>query len=238
MKSFRKAILIIHGFAGSTYDEELLARYLEQEWNFDVFTYTLPGHERNLFMGANYESWIDESRKQVQYLINNGYKNIYVIGHSMGGVIACFLATQYREIKKLVLAAPAFKYIYSKEDKITTTIKKGKRLLKDYGYDEVLRRALKSSIGGAREFMKLVRIYYNIPKNVTVPTLLIQGLEDNLVPKESSLYVYNSVRGYKRIVFVKGVNHDIFHSKKVDLINNEIKKFLKNGINNNLKITI
>ena len=111
-------------------------------------------------------------------------------------------------------------------------------LLKDYGYDEVLRRALKSSIGGAREFMKLVRIYYNIPKNVTVPTLLIQGLEDNLVPKESSLYVYNSVRGYKKIVFVKGVNHDIFHSKKVDLINNEIKKFLKNGINNNSKIII
>ena len=58
------------------YDEELLARYLEQEWNFDVFTYTLPGHERNLFMGANYESWIDESRKQVQYLINNGYEAI------------------------------------------------------------------------------------------------------------------------------------------------------------------
>lgn len=238
MLKLRKAVLIIHGFAGSTYDEELLARYLQLEWSFDVFTYTLPGHEHNLFMHTKYETWILESKKQVEYLIKQGYKNIYVIGHSMGGVIACFLATQYKEIKKLVLAAPAFKYIYNKEDKLTTTIKKGQMLIKDYGYDEVLRRALKSSISGAREFMKLVRNYYDTPKDITVPILLLQGLNDNLVPKESSLYVYNSVKGDKKIVFINGVNHDIFHSEKMDSINNEIKKFLKMGVDSDSNITI
>ena len=37
---FKKAILIIHGFAGGTYDEEQLANYLELNKDFDVFQFT------------------------------------------------------------------------------------------------------------------------------------------------------------------------------------------------------
>ena len=44
----KKAVLIIHGFAGGTYDEEYLANYLELK-GFDVYTFTLPGHDRMLF---------------------------------------------------------------------------------------------------------------------------------------------------------------------------------------------
>ena len=42
---FRKAILIIHGFAGGTYDEEYLAHRLELIRNYDVYTFTLAGHD-------------------------------------------------------------------------------------------------------------------------------------------------------------------------------------------------
>ena len=38
---------------------------------------------------------------------------IYVIGHSMGGVIACFLATKYKEIKKSVKTGCIF-YVNSR----------------------------------------------------------------------------------------------------------------------------
>ena len=44
----RKAVLIIHGFAGGTYDEERLAFYLTMH-NYDVFTFTLPGHDKIFF---------------------------------------------------------------------------------------------------------------------------------------------------------------------------------------------
>lgn len=223
---FKKAILIIHGFAGSTYDLEPLANYLELEKNFDVFTYTLPGHEHNLLMNAKYTDWINASLSQVEYLINNGYKSIYVIGHSMGGVIASFLATQYKEIKKVVLAAPAFKYVYNSKNNLKTTIMKSKILIADYGYEEVFGRALKS-FKSAKEFTKLVSKYFNTPKQIKVPTLIIQGLKDNLVVKQSSEYVYNSVQNKKILIYLKGVNHDIFHSLKKDLVNKEIKKFLK-----------
>ena len=88
----RKAILIIHGFAGSPYDEETLARDLELNSNFDVFTFTLPGHENALFMRSNYEDWINASINQVEFLINKGYHSIYLIGHSMGGCDCFFFS--------------------------------------------------------------------------------------------------------------------------------------------------
>ena len=90
---FRKAILIIHGFAGGTYDEEDLANYLELNRNFDVFQFTLPGHNRNLSK-AKYKDWIDYSESKVKWLIDNGYDSIYLIGHSMGGVIATYIASK------------------------------------------------------------------------------------------------------------------------------------------------
>ena len=38
---FKKAVLIIHGFAGGTYDQEDLANYLELNRIFDVYQFTL-----------------------------------------------------------------------------------------------------------------------------------------------------------------------------------------------------
>ena len=78
---FRKAILIIHGFAGGTYDEEELANYLQLERFFDVYQFTLPGHEKNLSK-VKYQEWIDYSEQKLKWLIKNGYNNIYLISFS------------------------------------------------------------------------------------------------------------------------------------------------------------
>ena len=46
LKYFRKAILLIHGFAGGNYDYGEIGNDLELYSNFDVYTFTLPGHEK------------------------------------------------------------------------------------------------------------------------------------------------------------------------------------------------
>ena len=98
---FRKAVLIIHGFAGGTYDEEKLANFLERHAKLDVYSFTLPGHEKRTFKTVKYQEWIKESEDMLNRLINYGYKDIYLIGHSMGGVIATYLASKYKRVKKL-----------------------------------------------------------------------------------------------------------------------------------------
>lgn len=229
---FKKAVLIIHGFAGGTYDQEELANYLQLNKNFDVFQFTLPGHKRNLSK-VEYEEWIIESEKQLNWLINNGYNSIYLIGHSMGGVIATYLASKYSEIKKLVLAAPAFHYLNITNDNvnITESLKLAPKVVKDYGSDEVIGRMLKLNISVLKEFMELVKNYYNYPSEVGCPTLILQGKNDNLVPLTSSEYVYNSIKSKtKKLIYINNSNHELFNSANKIRIFNIIEYFLRYNI--------
>ena len=226
---FKKAILIIHGFAGGTYDQEELANYLELNRGFDVFQFTLPGHEKNLSK-VERASWISSAEDEIEWLIKNGYHKIYLIGHSMGGVIATYLASKYKEVKKLVLAAPAFHYLNVIKDdlNVTKSLKKAPKIIKDYGGDEVVARLLKFDLSVIKEFMELVKEYYNYPKEVTCPVLIIQGKSDNLVPITSSEYVYDNIKSKtKFLVFVEGLNHDVFRTVKKEKIYNIIEDFLK-----------
>ena len=77
------------------------------------------------------------------------------------------------------------------------------------------------------EIVHLVRNYYNAPLNVNIPTLIIQGTKDNVVPISSSEYVFKSVKSkYKCLLIVKGVNHNVFTSKRKEEVTNYIVKFL------------
>lgn len=226
---FKKAVLIIHGFAGGTYDEEELANYLELNKDFDVFQFTLPGHEKNLSKVKRKE-WINACEKQVEWLIKNGYNKIYLIGHSMGGVIATYLASKYKEIKKLVLAAPAFHYLNVIKDSLNIgkSLQVAPKVIKDYGSDEVIARMLKFNISVIKEFMNVVKDYYDYPKDVTCKVLILQGKNDSLVPISSSEYVYNSISSKsKKLVLLDGVTHDMFRGDKKEKIFKLVEKFLK-----------
>lgn len=226
---FKNAILIIHGFAGGTYDQEELANYLELNKRFDVFQFTLPGHDKNLSK-VKYNEWITASEEKLKWLINRGYRSIYLVGHSMGGVIATYLATKYKEVKKIVLAAPAFHYlnVVYNDLNITDSLKQAPEVLKMYGSDEIFSRFLKLNISATREFMKLVREHYSYPKDLTCPILIIQGTGDNLVPISSSKYVYDNVKSRtKKIVYVDKLTHDVFKSDKNKEIFKIVENFLK-----------
>ena len=109
MKVFKKAILVVHGFAGGVYDQEYLTHRLELIDNYDVFTFTLPGHDGNFKKKITYKDWIKKVDSEMEFLISHGYEKIYVIGHSMGGVLASYITAKYPQVKKLVLVAPAFR---------------------------------------------------------------------------------------------------------------------------------
>ena len=225
----RKAVLLIHGFVGGTYDLEYIQNHLELNRRFDTFSYTLPGHER-ILSKVEYPDWINRSEEMVKWLIDNGYREIYLVSHSMGGVIASYLASKYKEIKKVVLAAPSFNYLSVVKDSIhlKDSIKSSTKVLKTYSSKEILSRILKLNVSATREFMKLVSKYYDTPKEITCPVLLLQGTKDDLVPISSSEYVYNSVKSkVKKMVIVEGVTHDIFRNERVNEIYSVIEKFLR-----------
>ena len=91
----KKALLFIHGFAGGTYDYGELINDLELNGLFDIFSYTMKGHGNLVINKVTKDDWIKDAEYNIEKLIKYGYKEIYVVGHSMGGVIASYLASKY-----------------------------------------------------------------------------------------------------------------------------------------------
>lgn len=224
----RKAILVIHGFGGGVYDEEYLTNRLELIKNYDVYTFTLPGHD-GIKANMTEEKWIEKTEEMIKFLINNKYKTIYVIGHSMGGVLATRLASKYKEIKKLVLLAAAFRYLEFKEEKldIIKSITKLPTLAKEYK-DEFVSRLQRMPLSSLKEFMNTIRHNEDALKKIYIKTLIIQGTSDNVVPQETADFIYDLIpTKEKEVLMCAGVNHDIFRSNKKEQITNEIIEFLK-----------
>ncbi len=226
----KKAVLIIHGFAGGTYDQEKLAFYLELN-GFDVYTFTLPGHEKLIYGKVKKEKWIESCENHLQMLIDNKYKDISVVGHSMGGVLASYLAYKYsKNIKRLVLLAPAFKYLTFENDefKMSSVIKNSPKIINTYSKGEVFSRVIKFPSSVVKEFMDLVNKFYDLPSLINCKSLIIQGANDDIVPVKSSEYVYENLKSKnKKIYVIDNITHDIFKDgNNIEYILNLIKDFL------------
>ena len=226
----KKALLFIHGFAGGTYDYGELINDLELNGLFDIFSYTMKGHGNLVINKVTKDDWIKDAEYNIDKLIKYGYKEIYVVGHSMGGVIASYLASKYKQVKKLVLAAPAFHYLAFKGDKvdILESIKKLPNLFKNYNPEEVLSRLFKVPAPTIREFMKLVEEHTGDVKNITCPTLILHGDKDDIVPYDSVLYVYDNIKSKSvTLIELKTLTHDLFMNDRYEEVKGLIIKFFK-----------
>lgn len=225
----RKAILLIHGFAGGSYDYGDLGNDLQLFRNFDVYTFTLPGHDKPIINKVTKEDWIKSAETQIEKIINNGYKKIYIIGHSMGGIIATHLASKYPEVKKLVLAAPAFKYFSFKDDKldIIESLKKVPNLFKDYDKETILSRITKVPLLTIKEFMELAEEHLIDIKSIDIPTLILHGENDEIVPIDSVNYVYDNIASKSvTLIELENLNHDLFINNRYEEVKKLIVDFL------------
>ena len=69
---------------------------------------------------ANYKDWVQRCEAKLSLAIKEN-PNVILIGFSMGGVIASYLASIYK-VQSLILCAPAFEYLDIK--KVTGLFKK------------------------------------------------------------------------------------------------------------------
>ncbi len=101
------AILALHGYKG--YPGEMVYPSLKlYEAGFDVFCPRYVGHgvTKEDFIKTNSENWLDIARISLGYL-KKEYNEVYVIGHSMGGLISTIVSSEFH-IKKTALISPAF----------------------------------------------------------------------------------------------------------------------------------
>lgn len=225
MIRFRKAIFIIHGFTGNLYDNEYLMNYLEYDREFDVYAKTLPGHDRDRFCDAKYTDWVRFVDNEINYLVSLGYRTIYVVGHSMGGVLASYVASRHKEVKKLVLINAAFDYINLKQNKLDIITNK------DFSkYNHLLEKLLRTSIGFFIEFTKLVKKHKSVLSDVTCETLVLQSDGDEIIPFETGNEIYEKLNSDKKyLTTVRDCSHVALVTERKEDISEYIRLFLKGG---------
>lgn len=226
----KKAVLIIHGFVGSLYDNEYLMNYLELDNKFKVFSRTLPGHHHNdNYQKVEYDEWLRFCDNWINDIIKYGYKEIYLIGHSMGGILVGYLASKYKEIKKIVFINAAFNYLNLKQNKIDIINNK------DYkDYIEVMTRVIHTTIPFFLEFTKLVKEKQDCLKNIYCKALILQSELDQVVPIENGRFIYDNLKKDKYLTYLIGERHGVFDGSNDNLDRKKelalyIRLFLRGG---------
>jgi len=100
-------VILLHGFTTSPMEWNFLANNLEKE-NIDFHAPLIYGFGQinlHMILSVTKEDWFRQLINLYD-LFEPRYEKISVIGHSMGGLLACLLA-QHRKIHELIISAPA-----------------------------------------------------------------------------------------------------------------------------------
>lgn len=249
-----KAVVFIHGYLSSPSDFGVLPSLLKQNYD-QVIQITLPGHGEN-------DSIKDFNYYQALVLINEilpqiffDYEKVDLIGFSLGGAIARYLAIQY-PVNRLVLLAPSVYYFSpllifrrlnylfqntSSYGLVNYNLTKGS-LIKNL--NEHKNQILNHDKDALKYFLKVIMPKFNLSNGITfvklinymnqaqgfikASTLIIWGYLDELVPYFSVKKCYDDcINQEKELMIIPYVGHMLLRSKNMDDVIIKIKNFLK-----------
>jgi carboxylesterase len=223
--------LCIHGFTGAPYEVAPLADFLEKHTDWLISLPTLPGHGDNLQLkGVSYNQWLKHAEDELKWL-QSKCEVVYLIGFSMGGLIASYLAAKYK-VNKLVLLSAAAYYINVKQlaEDIKDMIRDSfKGVLRD---NELFLRYKKkitaTPIGATLQFRKLVSEVRPILTEIKIPTFIAQGELDGIVPMKSARYLYETIGATKKeILYIPNSKHHICYCEENRLLFEKVLLFLQ-----------
>ncbi|WP_353853761.1 alpha/beta fold hydrolase [Bacillus sp. Bos-x628] len=223
--------LCIHGFTGAPYEVEPLALYLKQTTDWNVQSVTLPGHGDELQLkGILYQEWIATAELELLSLYRT-CDTIFLIGFSMGGMIASYLAAKY-PIARLVLLSAAAKYVNPKQmfQDTRQMVKESLSGLIDTNplYDRYRHKLSSTPLSAAVEFMKLVKQTKSSLEKLHLPVLIVQGESDGIVPASSAEFIYHKIpSSQKEMFFLPDCKHHVCHEPCAQQLFEKVEQFLK-----------
>ena len=97
LKGSDTGVMLIHGGGGgTTADMRELGQFIHQETGYTVLAPLLPGYgtTKEDLAETTYEDWIN-AVKQNFLELKSEVKKIFVVGHSMGGVLTLILGSEF-----------------------------------------------------------------------------------------------------------------------------------------------
>lgn len=240
-------IIITHGIAehSGRYDE--ITKKLNDE-GYSVVRYDLRGHGQSQGKrGAlkSYHQFIDDLHVFVSEEKKNGAKKIYLIGHSMGGLIVNLYAVKYPTTIDGIISSAAPTYFIkdvlpfriigyrwlgfmSKENDLSNdSLSRIKEVEIDYQKDPLNLKSYKFSLAG-NMFVSGVRYLNKHLDRYQKPVLILHGDADKIVPAEFSSRLFNLIpHSDKTLKIYPNSYHEIFNDIDRELVFTDVLNWLK-----------
>ncbi|HJF34085.1 MAG TPA: alpha/beta fold hydrolase [Sporosarcina psychrophila] len=230
----KTGVLFIHGFTGGPFEVRPLVNFLKRETDWQISLPTLPGHGLPLDLGkVSADSWLMEAELALKKL-QKEVDRVIVVGFSMGGLIAMYLALRYK-FDKLVLLSAAAKYISPRillKEMGTMLAKPIKAKYPPNTFYHLYEYKLTHTpLRATFEFLRIVRIiepYYGL---ITTPVCIVQGEKDGIVPFTTAEHLMKTL-GSEKKEFIKSPlgKHHICYSDDCDNWFNEVLRFMQEDV--------
>jgi pimeloyl-ACP methyl ester carboxylesterase len=220
-------VVLVHGLSGSTFWWGRNVAALAERHR--VYLVDLPGFGamrglRSQFALARAAHWLRGWMEAVEL------PRAVLVGHSMGGAICLRLAASYPEaVERLALVAPAgIPWARSLVDEVVPLIAAMRCMTPSFlpilTYD-ALRAGPVTLLRAARDVLR--EDVLDAARAVNVPTLLIWGERDTLVPPSGGAILRRELRD-ARLLLIPGAGHVVMFDRP-DAFNEALLAFLDGG---------
>jgi esterase/lipase len=211
--------LLLHGFTGGPYELQPLAEHLCQSGTYCVLP-SLPWNGQVLpeTGRVHWSDWVEAAEEEARKL-TAGPRPFDVIGFSMGGLLAAYIATRY-PVRRLVLLNAAVIYVspghFARE--LTEQLRQGDR--------SHLEKIRGTPIQATWQFTRLVKyLKPELPK-VKVPAFIAQSEKDHVIHPSSARYLFGKLSGPKELHYYPNSNHLICLGPDASELFRHIERFL------------
>lgn len=226
-----RAVLLLHGFTGSSADVRMLGRYLEKHGYTSLAPhYKGHGVPPEELIVSNPDEWWQDVKNGYTHLKEAGYEEIAVAGLSLGGVFSLKLATSHPIKGVVTMCAPMtmrttdimFEGVldYAKQYK--------KRQGKSEQEIELEIEAIKQQ--GMASLPELQQLIQDVRQTIDLlyaPILVIQSRNDNVINPDSANIIYNAVESIdKKLSWYENSGHVITLDNEKDKLHEEVLTFL------------
>jgi carboxylesterase len=226
--------LLLHGLTSSPYEMHYLADFLHRK-NFTVYSPLLPGHGQSpkALKKTGWHHWYDAAKSEL-FTMRKKCTNVFVIGQSMGAMLALHLSAHY-QVNGIVALSPAlilrnrFAYFSRLIYKFYPYYKKTKgpdikEDIKNITYKKIPVKAI-------TQLLDLCSHVKDDLQDIYIPALIVYSKHDHVILPKSALMIYETLSSQdKRILALDKSYHVITLDVEKEIVFSEIHKFILRSI--------
>ncbi|MFD1927498.1 alpha/beta hydrolase [Sporosarcina siberiensis] len=228
----KRAVLLLHGFTGTSADVRMLGRFLEKKgYTSHAPHYRGHGVPPEELIHTGPEQWWEDVLQGYNKLKDAGYDEIAVAGLSLGGVFSLKLGYSIPLMGIITMCAPmtmkTTDVMYSGVLKYAQEYKKFERKS-----EEVIAAEMKNlQLQEMPSLTDLRELVYDVRENVDTiyaPLFVVQGSLDDVIEPESATVIYENTESVaKQIKWYDKSGHVITLGPEKEMLYEDIYKFLE-----------